>query len=58
MTANADISVGDGERRHDPMCRPASRDVLTNRIGCDCELIARVREDERELQQNWSKVNE
>ena len=43
----SDMPVSDGKRRHDSLCRPASRDVLTNRMGCDCELIARVRKDER-----------
>lgn len=27
---------------HDPLCRPESRDVLVNRLGCDCALINRV----------------
>ena len=47
MSDHCDMPVSDGESRHDSLCRPASRDVLTNRMGCDCELIDRVREDER-----------
>lgn len=59
VTANADIPAGDGERRHDPLC-PAPLCDWTGESGndcmgyedchhlCQCDLIARVREDERD----------
>jgi hypothetical protein len=58
VTATADIPAGDGERRHDPLC-PAPLCDWTGEAGndcmgyedchhlCQCDLIARVREDER-----------
>ena len=60
MTANADIPVGDGVLRHDPLCpdgRAEHNKPPVSQCGW-CEFATRVREDERELQQNWSKVNE
>lgn len=51
VTANADIPVGDGERRHDPMCLLDSDTCCPWMGDCDCQcicdLISRVREDER-----------
>ena len=49
MTANADIPVSDGERRHDPLCPDGRADhnkPPVSRCGW-CEFATRVREDER-----------
>lgn len=33
---------------HDPLCDPRSRDYWGDYIPCQCDLIARVRADQRE----------
>ena len=52
MTAKADISVGDGVSRHDPLCPDMRADHNKPPVSqCGwCEFATRVREDERGLQ--------
>lgn len=63
MMANADVSAGDGERRHDPLCpwRQAEESDgperwLAGTAVCECALIAKVRKDEQD--NAWSSVAE